>query len=82
MEEIDAEIERILQRVLELEQGAATDKLAFNVTPAWDSLAYMTIIAGLEDSFGVMFGMDDILAMKKPADIRRMVHRYLREKRG
>ncbi len=37
--------------------------LKYNEIEAWDSVAHMTLIAGLEDAFDCMLDMDDIIDM-------------------
>ena len=37
------------------------DSLVYNTIPAWDSIGHMTLIAALEDAFGIMMETDDII---------------------
>ena len=44
-----------------LEDGFIVEKLEFNAVPEWDSIGHMTLIATLEDEFGISFETDDIV---------------------
>jgi acyl carrier protein len=44
-----------------LEDGFSVEKLEFNAVPEWDSIGHMTLIATLEDGFGISFETDDIV---------------------
>ncbi len=35
--------------------------LEYNSIPEWDSVGHMSLIAELEEQFGIMFEMDDII---------------------
>ena len=35
--------------------------LEYNSIPEWDSVGHMTMIAALEEAFGIVFEMDDII---------------------
>lgn len=35
--------------------------LEYNSIPEWDSVGHMTMIAALEETFGIVFEMDDII---------------------
>ncbi len=37
--------------------------LVYSEYPGWDSVAHMTLVAGLEDAFDCMLEMDDIIDM-------------------
>lgn len=46
-----------------LEEGFDGANVKLNDTPDWDSVGHMTLIAGLEDTFDIMFETEDILAL-------------------
>lgn len=46
-----------------LEEGFDGANVKLNDTPDWDSVGHMTLIAGLEDAFDIMFETEDILAL-------------------
>jgi len=37
------------------------EKFLYQSVPAWDSVGHMAMISSLEDTFGVMLEMDDII---------------------
>lgn len=39
--------------------------------PAWDSLAHVTIVAGVEETYKVQLTMPEILAIRSIADLRK-----------
>lgn len=38
-----------------------TKGLAYQEIPEWDSVGHMTLVAALEDTFGIMLDTDDII---------------------
>ena len=48
-------------RVLNTKEEALNDKFTFKDVPQWDSVAHLSLISELEDSFDVMFESNDIL---------------------
>ena len=38
-----------------------TTQLTYQSIPEWDSVGHMSLIAALEDAFGIMMEMDDIV---------------------
>lgn len=37
------------------------EDLVYNTIPAWDSIGHMSMIAGIEDEFGITMETDDII---------------------
>lgn len=72
----DGRIRQLLQDVLQLEPGFVSSELAYNDTPGWDSVAHMTLVAGLEHEFGIVLSADEILAMNNFAHIQSIVRRH------
>ena len=52
---------RVFCEVLSLENDFDKKSIKMNVTADWDSVGHMTLITQLEDTFDVMFEMEDIL---------------------
>lgn len=44
-----------------IERAALTQQLQYQSIPQWDSVGHMSLIAALEDAFGIMMEMDDIV---------------------
>lgn len=53
-----------------------TDELRYASIPQWDSVAHMTVVAALEDQFGIMIDMDDVIDMNTVAKAREIVRKY------
>lgn len=45
------------------ESREEVEKFVYKDTPEWDSIAHMTLIAGLEDAFGIELEPEDMLAI-------------------
>ena len=44
--------------------------------PEWDSIAHMSVIAALEDAFGIMIDMDDVIDMSSVGKAREIIAKY------
>ncbi len=44
-----------------LKASDLNDTLAYNENPAWDSIGHMSMVAALEDAFGIALETDDII---------------------
>lgn len=63
MTDVSDRVFGVFQRVLHLPDHLPLDALVYNQFPGWDSVAHMTIVAKLEESFDCMLDMQDILDM-------------------
>ena len=61
---------------LNVETQIATDELAYNTIPQWDSTAHMALIAELEDVFDIMLDTDDIIDMSSVAKAKEIIKKY------
>jgi acyl carrier protein len=66
----------IFSRALDIPVEEITDKLTYNTSVKWDSTAHLGLIAELEDSFGIVLEMDDILDMSSVAKAKEILARY------
>jgi acyl carrier protein len=57
------QIETIFRAVLQLPDGADPRAAAPGATPTWDSLAHVTLVAALENEFGVSIDPGDALRL-------------------
>lgn len=62
--------------VLGIPAGDIHDDLRYATIPQWDSVAHMSVIAALEDEFGVMIDMDDVIDMSSVAKAREILRKY------
>ena len=63
-------------RVLGLQAERITDDLRYATIPEWDSIAHMSVIAALEDAFGIMIDMDDVIDMNSVGKAREIIAKY------
>ena len=63
-------------RVLGLQAERITDDLRYATIPEWDSIAHMSVIAALEDAFGIMIDMDDVIDMSSVGKAREILRKH------
>ena len=63
-------------RVLGLQAERITDDLRYATIPEWDSIAHMSVIAALEEAFGIMIDMDDVIDMSSVGKAREIIAKY------
>ena len=54
----------------------ATDELAYASIREWDSVAHMSLVAVLEDTFDITLETEDILGMSSLGVAREILARY------
>jgi acyl carrier protein len=52
------------------------DGLAYGVTPGWDSVAHMNLIAEIENAFNIMLATDDVIDMSSFAKAKEIVSKH------
>lgn len=70
-------LQHIFRAVFELPQGADVTNLRRDDTSRWDSLAHVSLVAGIENEFGVSIDAGDQLSMTSYEAAR-----HLLEERG
>jgi acyl carrier protein len=73
MGQVDETVGSLLAEVLQIPASGVTEDLAMKDVEAWDSLKHMELIVSLEQSFGIEFTFDDIVAMRSVAEIKRVL---------
>lgn len=63
-------------RVLGIAPESVTDDLRYASIPEWDSIAHMSVVAALEEAFGVMIDMDDVIDMSSVGKAREILSKY------
>jgi len=66
----------VFARVLGIDASQVTDELRYNTIPQWDSIAHMSVVAALEEAFGVMIDMDDVIDMSSVAKAREILRKH------
>ena len=62
--EILGKIKEILEETLDLEDLEVSEDTTASDVEGWDSLAHITIISEVEDTFDIRFPMKSVLSMK------------------
>jgi acyl carrier protein len=68
---------QIFSEELSLAPSDITRDLQYNSIPEWDSVSHMTLIAALEEKFGVMFQSEEIVEMTTISAIERIVSKHV-----
>lgn len=61
--------------VLGIPASEITNELRYASIPQWDSIAHMSVIAALEEAFGVMIDMDDVIDMSSVGKAREILEK-------
>ena len=77
---ITAELKATILTAIKLDDWDIDDETVASQVPGWDSLSHVTVIAAVEERFGVRFGMRDVFALKKVGDLQRLIDTRLQEK--
>ena len=67
---------QIFAEALAIDPDLVTDGLGYQSIPQWDSVAHMTLIAALEDTYEIMLDTDDIIDMSSVAKARQILAKY------
>lgn len=52
---------RVFVTTFSVEPNVLNEKFVYQGVPTWDSVGHMTMVAALEEAFGIMMEMDDII---------------------
>lgn len=61
---------------LQIPPSRVEDTLGYNSIKEWDSVAHMTLVAALEESFDIMMDTDDIIDMSSVAKAKEILGKY------
>lgn len=67
---------QIFAEALAIDPELVSDGLGYQSIPQWDSVAHMTLIAALEDTYEIMLDTDDIIDMSSVAKARQILAKY------
>ena len=62
--------------VLEIDKAQVVDSLEYNSIPEWDSVAHMSLVAAIDDSFDIMMETDDVIDMSSFAKAKTILKKY------
>ena len=77
---ITSELKATILAAIKLDDWDIKDETVASQVPGWDSLSHITVIAAVEERFGLRFGMRDVFALKKVGDLQRLIDIRLQEK--
>lgn len=66
----------VFARVLGVPAESVNDDLRYNTIPQWDSIAHMSVVSALEESFGVMIDMDEVIDMSSVGKAREILRKH------
>ena len=73
---MNEKIDAVFMQILSVGPDVDRSKLEYNVTPGWDSVAHMALVAGLEEQFDCMLEIDDILDMRNYNKVLEIMAKY------
>jgi len=69
-------LEQIFADSLAINLSDISDALTYQSIPQWDSVAHMTLIAAVEDEYGIMLDTDDIIDMSSVGKAKAILQKY------
>ncbi|GAA0554788.1 hypothetical protein GCM10010172_41760 [Paractinoplanes ferrugineus] len=70
------QLREAFRTALDLPADAPVDDLQYQDNEKWDSLAHMSLIAALEDEFGVMIDTDDVINLSSFQEAIKILGKY------
>ena len=67
---------QIFADALAIAPELVSDELTYQSIPQWDSVAHMTLIAAVEDEYGIMLDTDDIIDMSSVGKAKAILQKY------
>ncbi len=66
---------KVFMDVLRVKESALNDTFTFKAVPQWDSVAHLSLITALEDTFDLMFDSEDILHYESYENGKKILNR-------
>jgi len=73
---MNEKIDKIFKEIVGIDPSVDKEIIVYNEIPGWDSIAHMTLVAGLEQAFDCMLDMDDILDMSNYDKVIEIMKKY------
>lgn len=67
---------RIFAETLQIDPAQVTDDLKYNAIAEWDSVGHMSLVAALEETFGILLDTDDIIDLSSVGQARAILAKY------
>ena len=74
---MEEKLKEVFAEALGISKDIITDDLKYNEIDEWDSVAHMTLVGEIEDSFDIMLDTDDIIDMSSFAKAKEIISKYL-----
>ena len=74
---MNEKIDSLFEKIMKISPDVDRSTLVYNVTPGWDSVAHMALVAGLEEQFDCMLEIDDILNMSSYEKVLEIIEKYV-----
>lgn len=71
-----SQLNKILSKVLEIDESKITDETSPKTTQSWDSFNALLLVSELEKEFNVKFTMEEVTAVKCVRDIKEALHKH------
>jgi len=72
----EAKLKQSFSQSLGIPLEQVQDGLTYATIKEWDSIGHMALVAELEGAFGIVFEIDDIIAMSTVAKAREILGKY------
>ena len=69
-------LDEVFSEALGIDRSLVSDTLAYNEIQEWDSIAHMSLVAALEENYGIMMESDDVIGMSSVAKAREILSKY------
>ncbi|GIM87670.1 acyl carrier protein [Salinispora arenicola] len=69
-------LRHVFRNSLELPDDFAVDDLEYRGNAQWDSLAHMSLVAAIEDEFGVMLDTDEVIDLSSFNRARQILEKH------
>ncbi len=66
----------IFARTLNVEKEIINDDFKYGEAPNWDSVNHMSLVAEIENEFGISLEMDDIIDMSSFKKAKEILEKY------
>ena len=69
-------LRQVFAEALGIQKDIVQDTLEYNSIPEWDSVAHMSLVAALDETFDTMLDTDDVIDMSSFAKAREIMKKY------
>lgn len=76
MSENEQKLRRAFGQGLNIPEADVNESLEYSVTPGWDSVAHMALVASLDSTFAITLDTDDVIDLSSYTEARGILGRY------